>query len=349
MVFVPRALLEAHPAVFNRTSPSSSPTPTSPPSLRISRSVPIALTSVILVALDRDSYARAQAAGADLDDKLARPERDLVRQGAVVHVPGIGQWKVAMTEPVMQGEIARKQTRLLVLPPTDSAVAGGATRTSAREDYGDDVDDDEEPSGETSQDAFADFDLDEAFLASSVLLPRKSHATPLTSPLPAHLDSTKLASFPLTEPSRIVHEESGHSVGAVPLEFAIPAELLTPVPDEDEDDTWRAFVSTSDLGRLGLFSGDWVVLRQGGPASSGEVPVRRGRLVRVFAADASLPSSQHRRYVDPEDTRVIRTAYMLTSAVQVAKDHLLSSFRLTRSTTSSDLQRFPRLSLLHSP
>ncbi|GAA5862060.1 hypothetical protein JCM3774_006155 [Rhodotorula dairenensis] len=298
-ILVPRALLEAHSAVFNRTSPPS-PTPSSPPSLRISRSTAIALTSVILIALDTDSYTRAQTTGTDLDEKLARPDRDLFRQGAVVHVAGVGRWKVAMTEPVMQGEVFRKQTRLLVLPPTTvdsgsgTAVVGDATSTSASEEYGDDADDhdDDEPSGETSQDAFADFDLDEAFLASSVLLPRKSHATPLTSPLPSHLDPTKMASFSLTEPSRTVHAESGLLVSAAPLEFAIPAELVTPVPDEDEDDNWHAFVSTPDLGRLGLFSGDWAVLRQRGPVTNGEASPRGGRLVRVFAADACIPSSE---------------------------------------------------------
>lgn len=297
---MPRSLLEAHPAVFNRTSSSScSPTPTSRPSLGISRSTPIALSSVILIALDADSYAKAQSAGSDLDERLARPDRDLVRHGAVVHVPGLGRWKVAMTEPVMQGEIVRKQTRLLVLPPTRNADSGSAeaadgTSTSASDTLADDEDEDDEPSGDSSQDAFADFDLDEAFLASSVLLPRKAHATPLTSPLPAHLDTHKMASFPMLEPSRTLYEEMGHLVGAAPLDFAISSELLTPEPDADEDDNWRAFVSTQDLGRLGLFSGDWAVLRQSASSASGaggggSTPC--GRLIRVFAADACLPTS----------------------------------------------------------
>ncbi|GAA5956929.1 hypothetical protein JCM8115_003867 [Rhodotorula mucilaginosa] len=300
LLLVPRSLLEAHPAVFNRTSSSScSPTPTSRPSLGISRSTPIALSSVILIALDADSYAKAQSAGSDLDERLARPDRDLVRHGAVVHVPGLGRWKVAMTEPVMQGEIVRKQTRLLVLPPTRNADSGSAeaadgTSTSASDTLADDEDEDDEPSGDSSQDAFADFDLDEAFLASSVLLPRKAHATPLTSPLPAHLDTHKMASFPMLEPSRTLYEEMGHLVGAAPLDFAISSELLTPEPDADEDDNWRAFVSTQDLGRLGLFSGDWAVLRQSASSASGaggggSTPC--GRLIRVFAADACLPTS----------------------------------------------------------
>ncbi|TKA54821.1 hypothetical protein B0A53_02630 [Rhodotorula sp. CCFEE 5036] len=282
LLLVPRSLLEAHPAVFNRTS-----------------STPIALSSVILIALDADSYAKAQSAGSDLDERLARPDRDLVRHGAVVHVPGLGRWKVAMTEPVMQGEIVRKQTRLLVLPPTRNADSGSAeaadgTSTSASDTLADDEDEDDEPSGDSSQDAFADFDLDEAFLASSVLLPRKAHATPLTSPLPAHLDTHKMASFPMLEPSRTLYEEMGHLVGAAPLDFAISSELLTPEPDADEDDNWRAFVSTQDLGRLGLFSGDWAVLRQSASSASGaggggSTPC--GRLIRVFAADACLPTS----------------------------------------------------------
>ena len=294
---MPRSLLEAHSAVFNRIS-SCSPTPTSRPSLGISRSTPLALSSVILIALDADSYANAQSAGSDLDERLARPDCDLVRQGAVVHVSGLGRWKVAMTEPVMQGEIVRKQTRLLVLPPTRNAEAGSAeaadgTSTSASDALADDEDVDDEPSGDSSQDAFADFDLDEAFLASSVLLPRKAHATPLTSPLPAHLETHKMASFPMLESSRTLYEETGHLLGAAPLDFAIPAELLTPEPDADEDDNWRAFVSTQDLGRWGLFSGDWAVLRQSASSASGGGggPTPCGRLIRVFAADVCLPTS----------------------------------------------------------
>ncbi|KWU43793.1 AAA-domain-containing protein [Rhodotorula sp. JG-1b] len=333
LLLVPRALLEAHPAVFNRTS-SCSPTPTSRPSLGVSRSTPIALSSVILTALDADSYANAQSAGSDLDERLARPDRDLVRQGAVVHVSGLGRWKVAMTEPVMQGGIVRKQTRLLVLPPTKSAEAGsaeaaGGTSTSASDALADDDgDEDDEPSGDSSQDAFADFDLDEAFLASSVLLPRKAHATPLTSPLPAHLDTHKMASFPMLEYSRTLYEETGPLVGAAPLDFAIPAELLTPEPDADEDDNWRAFVSTQDLGRLGLFSGDWAVLRQ--PASSasgggggGPTPCRR--LIRVFAADACLPTfalkgSNKRRKVVKGDVIAVGIAEDKIRFVRDVKD-----------------------------
>ncbi|GAA5990325.1 hypothetical protein JCM10908_007319 [Rhodotorula pacifica] len=295
LLLVPKALLEAHPAVFNRALPSS-PTPTSPPSLGVSTSKPITLTSVILIALDAASYAHAQAAGSDLEEKLARPDRDLVRQGAVVEVAEVGRWRVAMSEPVMQGQVVRGETRLLVLPPTRDGpdaedLAGNKSSTTAFDGAHVKDEDESEPSGDNSQDTFADFDLDEAFLASSVLLPRKSHATPLTSPMPAHLDAAKMSSFPILESSHVRHEEIGHIVNAVPLDFAIPAELLTPIPDADEDDNLRAFVSTPDLGRLGLFSGDWAILQHGSNTPPDSDGTRARRLVRVFAADASLPTS----------------------------------------------------------
>lgn len=208
-----------------------------------------------------------------------------------------------MTEPVMQGEIVKGMTQILVLPPTkrsaeevekeaDSTKSSGAVSSAASDTV-------EELSMEDdgAQDGFADFDLDEAFLASSVLLPRRSHATPLTSPCPSQAGDTKHTSFPMLANNYQQPPEPGHSVQAVPLSYSVPSELLVPHPDDEEDDILRAYTSTSDLGRLGFFSGDWVLVHGPAPTDGGDA--RAGRLVRIFAADEQLPSHPSTRYVHP--------------------------------------------------
>lgn len=293
-LLVPRTLIKAHPAVFaGPTSSASSPTPDDLPSLAVARIATIPLSSVILVAEDDASYAVAQGSDSRLKGHFSRPDADIVRQGDAVKIPGVGRWKVAMTEPVLQGEVKPGQTQLLVLPPTRSAgrahlhaeqagpSVNGVAAESTSDGEGEDALDSEE------RDDFADFDLDEGFLASSVLLPRKPISTPLTSPLPTH---DKSSSFPLqaTTPSPTIDQSL--SAAALPLAHSIPGDLLAPLPDADEDDILRAFVTTHDLGRMGLFSGDWAVLRpvQVPVAREGETE-RPGRLVRIFAADAYLP------------------------------------------------------------
>ncbi|GAA5888470.1 hypothetical protein JCM6882_008631 [Rhodosporidiobolus microsporus] len=302
VVLVPAHLSAAHPSVFG----GRRLTATSPPSLLISLSAAVPLSSVILLSSDHSSHDYASTNQAELETQLAGEKADLVREGDSVRLEG-GQkrWKVAMAEPVLQGKVFKGFTRLLVLPPSgedaedDSASVSEAEAPQANGDN----------SSETEEDDSFDFDLeiDESFLASSVLAPRRhgtsAYPTPLTSPLPPHPSAnnalalgglTNGTSFPLNDPptsKRAAKAPSGALVVPLPLAHPVPSELLVPLPDEDEDDVQRAFASTADLGRLGLFSGDWVVLQ---PAAVEAVPEesereeerREGRLVRVFAADA---------------------------------------------------------------
>ncbi|BGP11179.1 peroxisomal assembly protein [Rhodotorula toruloides] len=276
VLLLPTRLVQAHPAVFTRRS-SSSPTSASPPSLSLSIAQALPLTSAIFLSLDSTSYTNASDKSGRLETLLAEKEADLVREGDVVHLPGVGRWKVAVTEPLLQGAFVKGKTRLLVLPPAD----GGAQEDEAV-DAGlvDGTDASEE-------DDLLDFDIDDSFLASSVLPSRRAHATPLTSPLPSSA-GVNGKSFPLIEPPPTTH--SGTSISALPLSLPVPADALTPPPDADEDDLPHALASTADLGRLGLFSGDWALVEPAN-AVGGEEEQKdedRGRLVRVFAGEGLL-------------------------------------------------------------
>lgn len=221
----------------------------------------------------------------------------------MVHLDGGSKrWKVAMTEPVLQGAAVKGLTRFLVLPPSgeEDEETGGASLETMY-------------SSETEDDSLDfDFEIDESFLASTVLAPRQhngsAYPTPLTSPLPQHpssdsnalaLNGLSHASFPLHASSSPHNKpSSGSAVTPVSLVHPVPRDLLVPSPDKDEDDVSRILVATADLGRLGLFSGDWVALR---PSSEGDEQERRGveedeqrregRLVRVFAADGLVSTS----------------------------------------------------------
>ncbi|BGP35154.1 peroxisomal assembly protein [Rhodotorula toruloides] len=273
VLLLPTSLTRAHPAVFTRRS-SSSPTSASPPSLSLRVAQTLPLASAIFLSLDSSSYTNVSDKSGRLETLLAGKDADLVREGDVVDLPGVGRWKVAVTEPVLQGAFVKGKTRLLVLPPAD----GGAQEEEAVDPglaNGTDA---------SEEDDLLDFDIDDSFLASSVLPSRRSHATPLTSPLPSSTQNGKPFPFIANPPAT----HSGTPISALPLSFPVPAESLIPTPDADEDDLPHALATTADLGRLGLFSGDWALVESSGATEGEEQKEDNGRLVRVFAGEGLL-------------------------------------------------------------
>ncbi|GAA5889484.1 hypothetical protein JCM5296_005959 [Sporobolomyces johnsonii] len=301
-IFIPPTLAADHRQLFG-PRPSSSSCPTAaPPPLLISLTAVIPLTSIVLFSLDSTSYTFASEQQDALLDRLAGGGTgqggEIIREGDVLR-PREGRWKVAMAEPVMQGVVVKGETKLLVLPPTDEedddddddeAAAGSSPTPNGTQEGGRD--------NYSETDDTSDFEIDESFLANSVLAPphRQGH-TPLTSPLapsPPFSNSSVLANghstnhtfFPLiVPPASIPSISSAPRLIPLALHHPVPSELLTPTPDPEEDDVPRAFLATQDLGRLGLFSGDWVVLR----TVEGE---EEGRLARVFAADGLVESDE---------------------------------------------------------
>lgn len=220
----------------------------------------------------------------------------IVREGEVVNLGGHKgmsmssmRWKVAMAEPVLQGVCQKGYTRFIVLPPLDGS-DGSAVESGSAQAPMQDV---KAASGQESDDE--DLEIDESFLAASVLAPPRPSqpSTPMTSP-PSRVDemhhaagSSLLSQTPSTPkrraPGSLVVQPQG-------LQCPMASEVLVPRPAENEDDTPRVYLRNADLGRIGVFSGDWLLAEPCAPCQS-----QTRRLVRAFAADGPLAG-----FVKPE-------------------------------------------------
>ncbi|GAA5964160.1 hypothetical protein JCM3765_005357 [Sporobolomyces pararoseus] len=280
ILLVSRALTSSQRQIFGPSSFEASP-----PSILLSLSRLVPLSSVILFAIDSESYSFASERQEAFISLVENGE--VIREGDVLRLKQ-GKWKVAMAEPVLQGAIVKGQTRVIVLPPSGQEMGEEDEKPSSTSSSGQQLKLTNHACEEDdSQDDDEEFEIDESFLANSVLT-SASHQTrfgqtPLTSPL---LTSSKQRQFfPLGDLSETAGEQQQERSRLVPLplQHAILSELLTPVPDQEEDDVPRAYLSTSELGRIGLFSGDWAVLRANGEGVA--------RLVKVFASDGLLETS----------------------------------------------------------
>ncbi|GAA6063493.1 hypothetical protein JCM10212_004452 [Sporobolomyces blumeae] len=291
VLLLPETLARQHRGILGARPTTSSAN--SPPCLVVSLAHLVPLSSVILFALDANSYEYASSKEADFiaafdrNGSHALTDR-VVREGSVVRHEN-KRWKVAMAEPVLQGEIVAQYTRVLVLPQAVDADDDGEDRSEVSSPpLGTDGTGSSARQIDTSE-SDDDFDIDESFLANSVLSPPASvrfGQTPLTSPLSA--GSHAKTFFPLTNgvsvpEARLSEPHRSTRFMPTPISHPVSSDLLAPTPDADEDDIHRAFVSTRGLSRVGLFSGDWAVLRSEDRPDS-------GRLVRVFASDGVVKS-----------------------------------------------------------
>jgi peroxin-6 len=159
-----------------------------------------------------------------------------------------------MTEPVLQGLVAPRRTKFVVLPPAPA-------KKSA--------------SFRSNDDALV---IDESFLAL-FLMDDFQGGVPVIDdrPLPNGVSSSA--------------SSSSHPVGwsavfrAAALPSIIDDEQVVPRPSQGEDDEARVFLDASELARRGVRSGDWAVLRP--PEGAGDRGTME-KIVRVFA----LPPDQ---------------------------------------------------------
>lgn len=211
---------------------------------------------------------------------------DVIRQGDFLkYNKGIndqgglsGVWQVAVTEPVSQGIVVRGVTNVLVLPAFEGSLPSSQSselvETSGSKDQ----------TAPSEEDAYEDAEcvIDEAFLASSVLTaftPSSSVLSGLMTP-----PNEKVDNFPNFLNLNPVHSFLPVITPAI-LPLPVPTELLIPQPERREDDNNRVYLQALDLGRLGLFSGDWVVV-----GIHQALRKTTTRLVRAFAGDEVLPS-----------------------------------------------------------
>lgn len=264
------SLLALHLNIFGRPRPTSE---AALPSLLITAiQEPTLLSSLVLISHDLESYELKNL------EELVEREGAVIREGELLSVvlgEGEGKlkrfrWRVAMTEPVLQGIVKKGFTKFLVLPPTHSELEDGLEYEEVEGIEYEEMEEEEEEEEELIE--FEEFDIDESFLTASVI-PPPSRSQPST---PSFLASNALA---LINPS--IQPTSTHhlSIEAHPLTQSVPSNVLIPRPEESEDEVPRVYLKMRDLGKLGMFSGDWVVVR------STNKSLVDSRLVRAFACD----------------------------------------------------------------
>ena len=198
---------------------------------------PARLNTVFISALSAEAFDAASRDPSAIEAWFQQDER-IIQQGAIYTLPSsftdaaessaLHQYKVVMAEPVTQGYSTKDATQLFISNGHESDQPA-----LPRED----VDSDGENSGAD------DFEIDEGFLASSVL-PRMTPA------------STRVTS-PALEQDGGHAGVNGHIAGVDEIPDAL---ALWTAPLEDiisASDDHSVYLRTSEAGKLGILNGDW--------------------------------------------------------------------------------------------
>ncbi|KAG8958992.1 peroxisomal assembly protein [Tulasnella sp. 419] len=252
---------------------------------------PVQLTDVFLTALSQESFDYAQSKSLEFEQWLCADGR-ILRQGekiiftpagaptSEVPLPASDQlglmkgsdaepiasyeYHILMTDPVLQGFAKLGSTDIIVTPGNYPEPI-----TAAKSSNGDSLEDVEvsiEPEDKSDSSDF--FEIDEQFLASSVL----NSISPVFN-----LDATSNGKEELV-PELTYPTSSYASVKKSPPIFTL--RILNRRLDSveyDGDAEPTVYVSTPELGSIGVFSGDWAIIT---PKQAIEF-----RLVRIKSAD----------------------------------------------------------------
>lgn len=229
-IWIPPNWLHDFGQIFSRTiyHPGSSKK-----TLKLVMTETVTLTDVILGALSIEGYDLANDSSSVLEDWLSE-ESVILRQGQIHTLTSVitsngtegsptvksYQFRIIMTEPMLQGVARKGSTRLYV-----------TLATSSSGEYGN-LDIDEEM---CSEDAV---EIDETFLANSVL------QTKYLSTLGAQ-----------EQDSGAPDHKSTNDQPDDSKMFQTQA-LQAPVSDDHGDCT--LYLRTSDMGKVGVLNGDWV-------------------------------------------------------------------------------------------
>ncbi|KAL1674956.1 P-loop containing nucleoside triphosphate hydrolase protein [Schizophyllum commune] len=210
---------------------------------------PITLTEAVVSPLSEHAHV-ATSSEAFLDTTIFS-ENTILRQGSVLTFPheALGmngnasdsspaplRYRVEMVEPVLQGRALKGQTRLVVLQPDEA-----------------DLDEPTE-NGANFEDEDDGFEIDEAFLGSTISTSQSS--------VPAGVNGFALNS------NGFLHHNSAFT--AIPLD----------APASENDDT-TVYVRTADLGRVGVLNGDWGIAQTAGSK----------RLVKIVSHEGLSPNA----------------------------------------------------------
>ena len=279
-------LRSSYPSLFGPGVPASHALTVAPVQL-------VPLTGVFLQAQDERSYIWSEDRD-NLDALVYGCKGQRVyRQGELVRARHTAAFRIVMMEPVLQGLVSRDSTQVIVMPPS-----GASASSSLQNGYLEEPLREDSRSGTTSY----SYDVAEDFLAASLL--DGLDGEPIPNSLPTR--STSDLANALEESGFTRRNETGRATDrgrtlqATALQERPNAATLQPRPPSDEDDHIQAFVRTSDLGRLGLISGDHV----SDPCTTG---VSGCALVsRTLTGSYGAPQVEVSSSHNPPDHRVLR-------------------------------------------
>lgn len=187
-------------------------------------------------------------------------------------------YQVTLTEPVLQGYISELTSEIIVLPPltSDSIKQKSAPITDVQANW--QVDEDFLARGGLDSNLEGEHSIFPNHLTSETIAASSSTwQSPLSSPSikSTHLDAS-ISDFNIPRTSK------GRLIRVMACSYYMDDEDLTPLPDPEEDEHTRAFVRATDLAKLGLFSGDRVVIQ--GLSSESK------RVVRVYGLRRPPPT-----------------------------------------------------------
>ncbi|THH06073.1 hypothetical protein EW145_g4336 [Phellinidium pouzarii] len=234
---------------------------------------PIQLTDVTLIASNVQAFLTSREEREKMERWLCMEDR-IIRSGDFLYGRLTGEsfedcynqfepscsFEIGMSEPVLQGYAVLGRTRFLVTAvyPTLQDLLPSATVSLNGSTLSPNSDDEE-------------FTIDENFLAWSSL-----HDIGLElSAFPMHTSQDSEGLQPTTRPD-------GRDSVSIPLMF-FPKPLLHH-PNHVVNESCAMFVHTKDLGKIGIFSGDWVLVG----SQKGDM-----RLAQIHAIEDNIYSATH--------------------------------------------------------
>lgn len=191
---------------------------------------PVQLSQLFLVALSWESYHLAQSTPSTLED-LFCSDKHILRQNTTysfLRESKEFKYRLIMTEPVLQGYASSGNTRFFVSMQDSGSHDSGSSSAS-------------ESSAESDKEGI---EIDESFLAGSVLRSISNHSPAASPRAVTHEDPIRSATY---------NHDSLTSLTELSFR-CIPCN--EPIMISTDDHT--VYIRTYDLGRVGLLNGEWV-------------------------------------------------------------------------------------------
>ncbi|KAL1924063.1 uncharacterized protein VTP21DRAFT_7098 [Calcarisporiella thermophila] len=206
--------------------------------------------------------------------------------------------RVLMCDPVLQGRVTTETKFIVTIVDDERSPSVHADKQLNNEE----LNGMEELDGESTE---QEFELDSSFMMPKLVSPFSNHNDKSIDGLhfPVSIsddeDEEKLDSNQnMATNNRANYESQEQTLSFIPtlLSENISSRTLIPAPDEKDDSEARVLVDVGDLGRLKVFSGDWVLVS--GPN------FKKSRLCRIYGwtnplADNKKNSPQPLAHITP--------------------------------------------------